>query len=106
MLLSLLAVGGATATAPDMQRYLVQERSWMTASDFTAAVAIAQSAPGHNILFVAEEGHGQCRGDGAAEEAAGPGVHQHRHLGQAISGLASCLEVPGKTATAECQGPS
>ena len=53
MLLSLLAVGGAITTAPDMQRYLVQQRGWMTADDFTAAVAIAQSAPGPNILFVA-----------------------------------------------------
>ena len=53
MVLSLLAVGGAITTAPDMQRYLVQERGWMSADDFTAAVAIAQSAPGPNILFVA-----------------------------------------------------
>lgn len=53
MVLSLLAVGGAMATAPDIQRYLVQERGWMGADDFTAAVAIAQSAPGPNVLFVA-----------------------------------------------------
>jgi chromate transporter len=51
--LSMLAVGGAISTAPDMQRYLVQQRGWMSAEDFTSAVAIAQSAPGPNILFVA-----------------------------------------------------
>jgi chromate transporter len=53
MLLSLLAVGGAITTAPDMQRYLVHEQGWMSAEQFTASVAIAQSAPGPNILFVA-----------------------------------------------------
>ncbi|MBP6901096.1 MAG: chromate transporter [Burkholderiaceae bacterium] len=52
-LLSLLAVGGAITTAPDMQRWLVAERGWLGASDFGAAVAIAQAAPGPNILFVA-----------------------------------------------------
>lgn len=52
-LLSLLAVGGAITTAPDMQRWLVAERGWLQASDFGAAVAIAQAAPGPNILFVA-----------------------------------------------------
>lgn len=52
MLLSLLAVGGAITTAPDMQRFLVREQGWMGAADFTTAIAIAQSAPGPNILFV------------------------------------------------------
>ena len=55
-LLSLLAVGGAITTAPDMQRYLVAEHGWMSAADFTAGVAIAQAAPGPNILFVAVVG--------------------------------------------------
>lgn len=53
MLLSMLAVGGAITTAPDMQRYLVHEQGWITDAQFTASVAIAQSAPGPNILFVA-----------------------------------------------------
>ncbi|WP_234413891.1 chromate transporter [Ideonella sp. A 288] len=53
MLLSMLAVGGAITTAPDMQRYLVQQQGWMSAEQFTASVAIAQAAPGPNILFVA-----------------------------------------------------
>ena len=52
-MLSLLAVGGAITTAPEMQRYLVHERGWLNAEQFTASVAIAQSAPGPNILFVA-----------------------------------------------------
>jgi chromate transporter len=52
-LLSLLAVGGAITTLPDMQRYLVTEQGWMSAAQFTTSVAIAQAAPGPNILFVA-----------------------------------------------------
>lgn len=54
--LSLLAVGGAITTAPDMQRYLVGEQGWMSDAQFTAGVAIAQAAPGPNILFVAVMG--------------------------------------------------
>lgn len=54
--LSLLAVGGAITTAPDMQRYLVGEQAWMNDAQFTAGVAIAQAAPGPNILFVAVMG--------------------------------------------------
>jgi chromate transporter len=53
MLLSLLAVGGAIATAPDMQRYVVTQQQWITDAQFSASVAIAQAAPGPNVLFVA-----------------------------------------------------
>lgn len=52
LLLSMLAVGGAMATAPDMQRYLVHERGWLTDAQFTSSIAIAQAAPGPNLLFV------------------------------------------------------
>jgi chromate transporter len=55
-LLSMLAVGGAITTAPDMQRYLVAEQGWMSSADFTTSIAIAQAAPGPNILFVAVMG--------------------------------------------------
>jgi len=50
--LSLLSVGGAITTAPDMHRYLVKEQSWLSDAQFNASVAIAQSAPGPNVLFV------------------------------------------------------
>jgi chromate transporter len=53
MLLSLLAVGGAMTTAPDMQRYVVGQHGWLTDAQFTASVALAQAAPGPNLLFVA-----------------------------------------------------
>ena len=51
--LSLLCVGGAITTAPDMHRFLVQEKGWLTDPQFSASIAIAQSAPGPNVLFVA-----------------------------------------------------
>lgn len=51
--LSLLAVGGAISTVPDMHRYLVDERHWLVDEQFSASIAIAQAAPGPNILFVA-----------------------------------------------------
>jgi chromate transporter len=53
LLLSLLAIGGAIGTAPEMHRYLVEQHHWMTDEQFSAAIAIAQSAPGPNLLFVA-----------------------------------------------------
>ena len=53
MMLSLLAVGGAITTAPDMHRYLVQEQKWLTDPQFSASIAIAQAAPGPNVLFIA-----------------------------------------------------
>ena len=52
-LLSLLAVGGAITTAPDMQRFVVGEKGWLSDAQFTASVALAQAAPGPNVLFVA-----------------------------------------------------
>ena len=51
--LSLLAVGGAITTAPDMHRYLVDQTGWLSEGQFTSSIALAQSAPGPNILFVA-----------------------------------------------------
>lgn len=53
LVLSLLSVGGAITAAPDMHRYLVDERHWLTDPQFSASVAIAQAAPGPNVLFVA-----------------------------------------------------
>jgi chromate transporter len=50
--LSLLAIGGALAVSPEMNRYLVEERGWLTTSQFNDSIALAQAAPGPNILFV------------------------------------------------------
>ena len=54
LVLSLLAVGGAITTAPDMHRYLVTEQHWLSDAQFTSSIAIAQAAPGPNVLFVAD----------------------------------------------------
>ena len=51
--LSLMGVGGAITTAPDMQRYLVVEQAWLTDRQFISSIALAQASPGPNVLFVA-----------------------------------------------------
>lgn len=51
--LSLLAVGGAITTVPDMHRTLVDQHHWLSDGQFNASIAIAQAAPGPNVLFVA-----------------------------------------------------
>jgi chromate transporter len=51
--LSLLAIGGAISTVPDMNRFVVAQEGWLTDAQFTASVALAQAAPGPNVLFVA-----------------------------------------------------
>jgi chromate transporter len=55
--MSMLAIGGALATAPEIHRYLVDERGWIDDTQFSAAVALAQAAPGPNLLFVPVLGH-------------------------------------------------
>lgn len=51
--LSLMAIGGAIAMIPDMHRFLVDQNLWLTDAQFNASVAIAQAAPGPNVLFIA-----------------------------------------------------
>jgi chromate transporter len=51
--LSLLSVGGTISTAPDMHRFLVDRQHWLSDAQFNASMAIAQSAPGPNVLWVA-----------------------------------------------------
>jgi chromate transporter len=51
--LSLLSIGGAISTAPEMHRYLVEQQSWLTDGQFNASIAIAQAAPEPNVLFIA-----------------------------------------------------
>jgi chromate transporter len=50
--LSLLSVGGVLVTAPEMHRFLVEEQRWLTDPQFAASIALAQAAPGPNVLFV------------------------------------------------------
>ncbi len=51
--LSLMAVGGAITLVPDMHRRLVVDAGLLSNDDFTSAIALAQAAPGPNVLFVA-----------------------------------------------------
>jgi chromate transporter len=51
--LSLLSVGGALTTAPEMHRFLVDERHWLSDAEFTSSITLAQAAPGPNVLFIA-----------------------------------------------------
>jgi chromate transporter len=53
MTLSLMSLGGAISAMPEMQRYLVEQQGWLTQAQFNEAVAMAQAAPGPNVLFVA-----------------------------------------------------
>ncbi|MDY7579980.1 chromate transporter [Herbaspirillum sp. RTI4] len=53
VLLSMLSIGGAISTVPEMHRYLVDQHHWLSDADFNASIAIAQAAPGPNLLFVA-----------------------------------------------------
>lgn len=52
LLLSLLSIGGAITVAPDMHRWMVTEQHLLTDPQFASAIAIAQAAPGPNVLFV------------------------------------------------------
>lgn len=66
--LSLLSVGGAITTVPEMHRYLVAQNAWLTDGQFSASIALAQAAPGPNVLFVAALGWnvGMASGGGPA----------------------------------------
>lgn len=50
--LSLLAFGGGNTILPEMQRQVVDIHHWMTAQDFSAMFALAQAAPGPNMMVV------------------------------------------------------
>ena len=51
--LSLLGVGGAITTTPELQRFLVLQQQWLSPQQFGSSIALAQAAPGPNILFIA-----------------------------------------------------
>ena len=51
-LLSFVAFGGATALLPELYRVVVDQRQWMDATTFAHLYAIAQAAPGPNVLVV------------------------------------------------------
>ena len=50
--LSLLAFGGGNSVLPDMHRQVVDIHHWMTGQQFTSLFALAQAAPGPNLMIV------------------------------------------------------
>lgn len=50
--LSLLAIGGGNTILPALHHFVVENHGWMTGSEFAELYAIAQAAPGPNILVV------------------------------------------------------
>ncbi len=56
-LCSVTAVGSATSTVPEMHRQVVDLHGWISDRTFSELFAIAQAAPGPNVVFVALLGH-------------------------------------------------
>ena len=52
MLLSLISVGGLPSVMPELQRYVVDVKGWVSAPDFIQLFAVGQAAPGPNMLIV------------------------------------------------------
>ena len=52
-LLSLVSVGGIPSVMPEMQRLVVDVQGWMSAAQYTQLFAVAQAAPGPNVLVTA-----------------------------------------------------
>ncbi len=55
--LSFLSFGGTISLLPDLHRFLVESRGVMTSTQFSQYVALAQAAPGPNILYIALFGY-------------------------------------------------
>jgi len=51
MLLSLISVGGMPSVLPELQRYVVDVKGWITPEEFMQIFAVGQAAPGPNILI-------------------------------------------------------
>ncbi len=51
-LLSLIAIGGANSIVAEIHRQVVDVRQWISGEEFTAMFALAQAAPGPNVLVV------------------------------------------------------
>jgi chromate transporter len=50
--ISLIAVGGGIAVIPEMSRLVVEVQGWMDEARFAQLFALAQAAPGPNVLVV------------------------------------------------------
>ncbi len=52
LMLSSMAIGGTQTVMPDMYRFLVDAHAWITGKQFADAYALAQAAPGPNVMYV------------------------------------------------------
>jgi chromate transporter len=56
-LLSVISVGGIPSVMPEMQRYVVDVKAWLTPGEFIQAFAVGQAAPGPNVLIASLIGY-------------------------------------------------
>jgi chromate transporter len=54
--MSVFAVGGAIALIPEFHRFFIDEHAWLTESQFSSGIALAQASPGPNALMLAMMG--------------------------------------------------
>lgn len=66
LILSLTAIGGVSASMPEIHRVFVDSFHLLTNKDFTELYALSQAAPGPNLLFVALFGFKIASFSGAA----------------------------------------
>ena len=52
LLWSFLAIGGTPTVLPDMHRYVVEVHHWMSSAQFATLYALAQVAPGPNVMYI------------------------------------------------------
>ncbi|MBX6741604.1 MAG: chromate transporter [Acetobacteraceae bacterium] len=64
--LSLVAIGGANAVLPEMHRQVVELHGWLDDATFSQLYALAQAAPGPNILVASVMGWRIAGGPGMA----------------------------------------
>lgn len=101
--LSLLAVGGAISTAPEMHRFLVNDQHWLSEGQFSSSITLAQAAPGPNVLFIGLMGWNVGL-NAAGGAAAGPQAWPLGLLGLLISLLGIMLPSSVLTMTASRWG--
>ena len=52
LMLAFIAVGGAPSVLPEMHRYVVDVHAWLTSTQFAELYALAQVAPGPNVMYI------------------------------------------------------
>ncbi len=69
--LSVLAVGGVASVLPEMQRQVVEVHRWMGQQEFASLFALAQAAPGPNMMVATLVGWRVAGFSGALAATAG-----------------------------------